>query len=142
MEPITSFSDDYRFLSNFWYVDVKFDNIVYPTVEHAYQAAKSDDKNIRRSFVDYETPGKAKRAGSELVLRHNWKEVRESVMFYLLRQKFEVPYLREKLMATKGRELIEGNVWNDTFWGQCPVGVGENKLGKILMGIRDNPFTF
>ncbi len=32
-------------------------------------------------------------------------------------------------------ELIEGNHWNDTFWGICN-GNGENNLGKILMKIR------
>ena len=33
-------------------------------------------------------------------------------------------------------ELIEGNVWNDTFWGVCN-GKGHNHLGKILMKVRD-----
>ena len=33
-------------------------------------------------------------------------------------------------------DLIEGNTWGDTFWGQVD-GKGENKLGKLLMKIRD-----
>ena len=30
---------------------------------------------------------------------------------------------------------IEGNTWNDTFWGVCN-GQGQNWLGKILMLVR------
>jgi predicted NAD-dependent protein-ADP-ribosyltransferase YbiA (DUF1768 family) len=43
--------------------------------------------------------------------------------------------LRERLLATGEAELIEGNTWNDTFWGVCK-GEGQNWLGKILMEVR------
>ncbi len=43
--------------------------------------------------------------------------------------------LGEQLLATGDAELIEGNTWNDTEWGICN-GIGDNKLGKILMRIR------
>ncbi len=43
--------------------------------------------------------------------------------------------LREKLLATGDRKLVEGNTWGDTFWGVCR-GNGKNHLGKILMKIR------
>jgi predicted NAD-dependent protein-ADP-ribosyltransferase YbiA (DUF1768 family) len=46
------------------------------------------------------------------------------------------PELKEKLLATKDIELVEGNHWHDTYWGVCN-GVGENHLGKILMAYRD-----
>ena len=44
--------------------------------------------------------------------------------------------LKKKLIDTGDATLIEGNTWNDTFWGVCN-GVGENNLGKILMKIRE-----
>jgi predicted NAD-dependent protein-ADP-ribosyltransferase YbiA (DUF1768 family) len=53
----------------------------------------------------------------------------------LCRQKFAIPWLRNKLLQTEDWLLVEGNAWNDTFWGQCR-GVGENNLGRILMAIR------
>ena len=56
-------------------------------------------------------------------------------MEYLLLQKFFIPELREKLLATGNEELIEGNWWGDTYWGVCK-GKGENNLGKSLMKIR------
>ena len=57
----------------------------------------------------------------------------------LLWQKFENPVLRKMLDATKPRELIEGNVWKDSFWGVYN-GKGENHLGKLLMLIRSETF--
>ena len=44
--------------------------------------------------------------------------------------------LKQKLLDTGELEIIEGNTWNDTYWGQCPIGYGLNNLGKILMLIR------
>lgn len=41
------------------------------------------------------------------------------------------------LLATGSEELIQGNTWNDTFWGvnhQHPKGL--NHLGRILMDVR------
>lgn len=45
------------------------------------------------------------------------------------------PDLADKLVATKDAELIEGNTWGDRIWGVCD-GIGENRLGKILMRVR------
>tara|TARA_Y100000296_G_scaffold19348_1_gene23079 strand:+ start:3287 stop:3481 length:195 start_codon:yes stop_codon:yes gene_type:complete len=44
--------------------------------------------------------------------------------------------LKENLIATAGRELIEGNTWGDTYWGVCN-GKGQNILGIILTRIRE-----
>lgn len=54
----------------------------------------------------------------------------------LVREKFRNPLLRAMLLATEDVELVEGNSWNDTFWGVCK-GVGLNWLGQILMKVRD-----
>jgi predicted NAD-dependent protein-ADP-ribosyltransferase YbiA (DUF1768 family) len=53
----------------------------------------------------------------------------------LVRRKFADPELAEKLLATGDEELVEGNTWNDRFWGVCR-GEGRNELGKILMRVR------
>ena len=44
--------------------------------------------------------------------------------------------LQERLLATGDAILIEGNTWNDTYWGVCN-GVGKNTLGQLLMKIRE-----
>ena len=134
---IDSFDGEYRFLSNFYSSKIKYEGIEYPTVEHAFQAAKSLDENIRQSIAALPTPGAAKKAGRRsVVLRGDWEQVKISVMKELVSRKFEMPEFRDKLFDTDDEELVEGNTWNDTFWGVCN-GKGRNELGKILMEIRD-----
>jgi ribA/ribD-fused uncharacterized protein len=116
---------------------VEFEGMVYPSVEHAYQAAKTKNLSERVVFQSPDlTAGKAKRLGSKLVLRDDWEEVKISIMKELNFKKFsENESLREKLLATGIKEIVEGNNWGDTFWGVCK-GVGENNMGKILMRVR------
>jgi len=134
-EPITSFAGEYDFLSNFYPAQVTFEQDVYPTVEHAYQAAKTNDPLERIAIRQASTPGQAKRLGKTVTMIQNWDNIKAHVMEDLLRQKFSDPFLMRKLIETRKRELIEGNTWGDTYWGVCK-GVGENMLGKLLMQIR------
>jgi ribA/ribD-fused uncharacterized protein len=132
---VSEFQVEFRFLSNFWEIPIKYEGIWFVSVEHAYQAAKTLDIEQRQLIARLDTPGKAKRAGKNLVLRPDWEEVKIPIMRELLKQKFSNRALMYKLRQTKG-ELIEGNTWGDTFWGVCR-GQGQNILGKLLMEIRD-----
>lgn len=134
---IDRFDGDYDFLSNFHMHPVTLDGVVYPSNEHAYQAAKTLDQAEREYVRTRTTPGLAKKAGRRNVtLRPDWDQVKLGVMEDLCRQKFQDPQLRKLLLATAPHDLVEGNWWNDTFWGVCN-GRGENHLGQILMGIRE-----
>ena len=133
---IDSFSGNHRFLSNFWPCSVMLDGEEYQSVEHAYVAAKTTDIVLRSIIQDCPTAGKVKQLGRKIKLRADWEEIKLSVMEDLLRQKFSEKTLKQRLLETKGYELIEGNHWNDTFWGVCN-GVGSNNLGKLLMKIRE-----
>lgn len=134
---IDSFTNDCRFLSNFYPAQVKLDGVAYPTVEHAYQAAKTRDPAEREAIRRAWSAGGAKKLGQKVNMRSDWLVYRETVMEDLLRQKFSVgSALAAELLATGDEELVEGNLWSDVFWGVCR-GVGENKLGKLLMKIRD-----
>jgi predicted NAD-dependent protein-ADP-ribosyltransferase YbiA (DUF1768 family) len=108
----------------------KFD---YPSVENAYQAAKSHGMDTRLLVC---SAGEAKKLGKLGMLRPDWEEVKLGIMEDLLRQKFSIPELQEKFLATGDATLIEGNWWGDTFWGVCRCK-GENHLGILLMKIRD-----
>lgn len=133
---IDRFDGEFEFLSNFFPCEVAQDGILYPTVEHAFQAAKTLDNFDKMQIAIADTPGKAKRLGRKVVLRSDWEEVKLAVMEDYLREKFCAgSELREKLLATGDEELVEGNWWNDTFWGVCN-GVGQNNLGKLLMKLR------
>ena len=135
---IKEFRGKYRFLSNFWFVRVLLDGVEYPSVEHAYQAAKSTDPIERQRVRAQGNPGQAKREGNHLSLRLDWNEVKESVMLDLLRQKFAQEPLRSMLLATGDDILQEGNYWGDIYWGVSPAGStrGRNRLGVLLMQVR------
>ena len=136
MNQITEFQGEHRFLSNFWPCQILLDGHYYRTVEHAYQAAKTDDLQTRDLIASVPSPSFAKRIGHRITLRAGWNDIRLEVMRSLVWKKFTYPGLRQMLLATGTAELIEGNTWGDTFWGVCN-GVGENNLGHILMNIRE-----
>lgn len=132
---IDYFWDEHRFLSNFDKVPIAYEGITYPTSENAFQAAKSLDPDIRKEFVNL-TPGQAKKKGRHIDLRPDWETVKLQVMENILRIKFATPKYKQLLLNTGNAVLIEGNTWNDTYWGVCN-GVGENHLGQLLMKIRN-----
>ena len=135
---IAGFFDKYRFLSNFWPVPggIVLDGRSYTTVEHAYQAAKTEDYVERLKIHGAVSPGDAKRLGRKVKVRDNWEQIKLELMLNLVRDKFSPgTRLARRLVETGEDELVEENSWGDTFWG-CRQGVGQNHLGKILMQVR------
>ena len=137
--PITAFHGPHAFLSNFAASPVLLDGQTYPTVEHAFQAAKTFDPEQRRLIQDANTPATAKRLGRGVTLRADWEQVKFDIMRGLLQQKFAQADLRQALLETGEAELIEGNTWNDRAWGRVLVKgqwIGKNWLGELLMEVR------
>jgi len=136
---IEQFSGKYAFLSNFYSCPVTYEDVEYPSAEHAYQAAKTLSK-IERSFIrKLQTAAKAKKAGRKVKLRADWDHLKIQVMEEILRNKFtRHTYLQNALLKTEDEILQEGNTWGDHFWGvDLKTKFGENHLGEILMKIRD-----
>lgn len=142
---IDSFFGVHRFLSNFYKTPTPVcdnEGIEYPTVEHAYQASKTDDLEIREAFAKLKSPYDAKKFGQEVECRPNWETARIPIMRDLLMRKFNMPLMRHRLIATYPHELVEGNTWHDNFWGNCFCGrkaclaPGKNWLGFHLDAIR------
>lgn len=133
MRKITQFNGDFEFLSNF-HVEPDMS-----CVEVEYQMSKCAKAEDQYQFVDL-SPQAAKRLGRSVELRSDWELIKVSRMHHLVLSKFQDwIYLRDLLLSTGNAELIEGNIWGDTFWGVCK-GVGENHLGKILMQVRSALF--
>ena len=133
---ISFFDDEYSFLSNFYEHPVEYDGLIYPTNEHAFQAAKVLDIKQKEKIKNESSPSRAKFAGRHVKLRDDWEQVKIDIMYEICKKKFENKDLREKLLATGDKILIEGNTWNDDFWGKCTEN-GKNNLGLILMKIRE-----
>ena len=128
------FRKEYSFLSNFYNTTIKKDNYDFPSLENAYQAEKSNDRDIKYFFSKC-SPVEAKRKGKKIKIVDNWEDIKLKVMYDLLLIKFKDDILREKLLSIK-QDIIEDNYWNDYYWGVCN-GKGENNLGKLLMKTRD-----
>lgn len=133
---INKFTGEYRFLSNFQSANVVGDGVIYKSVEHAFQAMKSLDSKERQMIWQCETPAEAKRLGRKITLRPDWENIKDSIMLSLVLDKFKNPLWRKLLLETGDEILQEGNTWGDTYWGVCK-GKGKNRLGEILMRVRD-----
>ena len=139
---IDDFQGDYAFLSNFAPAPVRLNGVQYPTVEHAYQAAKTLEPAEREKIRGASTPGLARKMGRKVAKRPDWPDLKVDLMRDLVRQKFEGQRdLKKSLLATGDAELVEGNTWHDNFWGNCRCArcastPGQNWLGRILMDVR------
>ena len=134
---VWGFRGDYFFLSNFYPAKV----YRYPTLEHAFVAAKTVSRTERDYILQLRSPSEAKKYSRTLTLRPNWEQIELEVMETLLKEKFKDPGLRARLLATNDAELVEGNLWHDNFWGDCGCRKcqdipGQNHLGKLLMQVR------
>ena len=136
---IIKFKDEYRWLSNFVDVEIEWEGRIYKSVEHAYQSAKSLDKEWKEFCRSDVSSGKVKRASRDIEIRDDWEAIKKSVMKNLLIKKFSDERYRSKLMATGNTYIIEGNTWGDTFWGvDLNSGEGKNILGLMIMEIRSS----
>lgn len=146
MVLIDKFDGEYAFLSNYYPSKIVYDvddgyTMYAKTVEHGFHAAKTLSMEEELDILAANTPGQAKRLGRKCTLRPDWENVKDDVMRTLLRKKFAIPELRDKLLATGDAKLIEGTTWHDNYWGVCSCekcgGRGKNRLGELLMEIRE-----
>jgi ribA/ribD-fused uncharacterized protein len=141
MASIRQFKDKHAFLSNFHPAKVIYDNIEFPTVEHAYQYAKFNIDKIKEEIRSVETPKEAKQIASRYknFIPANFHRGKRSLMYTLCHEKFSTnDELQKQLLETHPSELVEGNYWGDTYWGvDLKTNCGANHLGKILMLVRE-----
>lgn len=131
---INEFRGKYYFLSNFYETPVTWNGLTYLNNEAAFQSAKTFSD--RECFTNLD-PSSAKKLGRKVQLRSDWENVKNDVMYEICKAKFsQNTELKKRLLSTGNEHLEEGNTWGDKIWGTVN-GVGENRLGKILMRIRE-----
>jgi ribA/ribD-fused uncharacterized protein len=116
--------------------DITIGGIVYPSVEHAYQAAKFSDIDVREQIAEADDVRAARKLGREMPgIDPNWDARKSTVMEQLVRAKFtQDTVLGERLAKTGSANIVmEGY---DSFWGTGRDGDGDNQLGEILETIR------
>lgn len=130
---IKEFKGKYYFLSNYSKSNIIINGITFLNAEAALHSFKDIKRQSEFASLD---PATAKRKGRSVRLRHDWEDIKDDIMYLVVKAKFEQNSdLKDKLIATGDEYLEEGNTWNDTYWGVCK-GRGKNMLGKILMRIR------
>jgi predicted NAD-dependent protein-ADP-ribosyltransferase YbiA (DUF1768 family) len=117
--------------------DVPPDSKPYPSLEHAFQAVRSNDgAAVRRC----ETSRDAKRIGAKAFKKRSDQDAFRAkavdVMDALIRDRFARAD-RDALLATGTRRLRHGNEYGDGYWGLKGDGSGRNELGKALERCRD-----
>lgn len=144
IRSISRFENEFEFLSNFYTAPFVWNGRCWPTVEHAYQAAKIPTPGSFWEVIAAKEAADAKRLGRRVKLREGWEEIKISIMTELVWLKFEYNLtLRTKLINTGKVKLIEGNWWHDNTWGDCfcktcSNRAGKNVLGSILMEVRED----
>lgn len=140
---ISEFRGQYDFLSNFAYARVEYEGHTFRSSEHAFQWAKCGDETELDKFSYKVSAADAKKNGRTVKLQEGWDELKYGIMHKIVEEKFSYDKkLADKLLATEGEELVEGNTWHDNYWGSCSCSKcgnkGANNLGKILMDIRSD----
>lgn len=122
-------------------VEVKFNNFTYPSVEHAYQSAKSNDDGWNDICLNSNlTPYQIKAKSKFVTQVDNWNDIKIGVMKELIYKKFSQTPFKELLLGTRDENIVEGNMWGDKFWGvdiKNTPNEGENHLGRIIMDVRN-----
>lgn len=139
---INRFDGKYAFLSNYYSCPVTFGGITYENSEAAFHAQKTLSEKERRKFANL-SPSESKRLGRKVTLRNDWEDIKTEAMYKVCFAKFsQNENLKRKLLDTGNQFLEEGTTWHDNCWGNCVCEKcrnipGENRLGKILMKIRE-----
>jgi len=126
-DKIHEFTGTFAFLSNAYPASVWVDGLRYPTVTHAYQAAKTNDPEKKRAIREAKTPREATKLGRAAARTEGRVIDGCAVMTELVKKKFESPILRSMLLAT-GESLLAncGGKSSSDDW-----------LGKIIMQVRE-----
>lgn len=149
------FRNKYWFLSNMCpcQVTIGLDTgiFTFTCAEAAFQACKNPNEVDQFLNIDGFEAKRRGRKVNMLCSRDEWNAVKDKYMELVVKAKFDQnPDLKIQLMNVKG-DIVEENTWKDGYWGMYkvldhvedqtrePVYVlkGKNKLGEILMSIRD-----
>lgn len=141
---VKEFRGEYAFLSNYYYNPFTWRGIVFPTGEHAFSCAKTwyltngDPVVWRERILSDPAPVKAKYHGRSMAIdAKQWDANKVQYMREIVHARFQTSEqsMVGPLINTGAMMLVEGNTWNDVFWGRCN-GKGFNTLGAILMEER------
>ena len=134
--------DPYYEFTNFYQAPLQIDGRVWATSENYFQAQKYIGTPLDGAIQQSQTAREAFDISRTPVLglqwrRSDWEEVKDDVMYVALYAKFtQHELLRRLLLDTGERKLVE-HTSRDSYWGDSGDGSGHNKLGQLLMKVRE-----
>jgi ribA/ribD-fused uncharacterized protein len=129
----------YGCFSNFSRHPIKIGGLLYKTTEHYYQSKKFEGTKYEKIVREAKGPKKAAIEGRDTKkpLRKDWEEVKEDVMYAALKAKFTQHLkCKETLLSTENMLIVEDSPY-DCYWGWGKSHTGKNRLGHLLMRLRD-----
>lgn len=132
-------SEPYGEFSNFSPHPFELKGKVWPTSEHYFQAQKFAGTAQEEAIRLAKSPMIAARMGRSRAhpLRPDWESIKDDIMREVLLKKFtQNASLHSLLLNTGNAEIIE-HTKNDRYWGDGGDGSGRNRLGQLLMELRE-----
>ena len=132
-------NEPYGEFSNFSSHPFELKGRIWPTSEHYFQAQKFAGTEHEEAVRLAKSPMIAARMGRSRAhpLRADWEAVKDDIMREALRAKFaQHPAIKSLLLSTGMAELVE-HTTNDRYWGDGGDGKGKNRLGQLLMELRE-----
>jgi len=138
--PIKFYSETAQWgeFSNFSPYVVMLNGKRWPTSEHYFQAQKFDQKAYQEKIRKSASPMKAAELGRsrKVKIKANWDRKKDNVMYDVVYAKFTQHSSLKELLLSTGDALLIEHTENDSYWGNGGDGSGKNRLGKILMQVR------
>ena len=135
-----STKDQYGCFSNFSRHPFELDGKQWLTTEHYFQAQKFPGNEAYQEKIRLEnSPMVATRLGRSRAqpIRADWEQVKDELMKTALLAKFtQNKDILAILLSTGDAQLVE-HTKNDRYWGDGGDGSGKNKLGLLLMEVRE-----
>jgi len=116
----------------------ELDDAEWPSAEHYYQAMKFANAEYREKIRQAETPQEAAKLGKSRrqKRRKDWKQ---NSVTYMTRATYikcrTYSHIANALLDTGDKEIKDLTMY-DYFWGSGRDMRGENRFGKMLMGVR------
>lgn len=137
---IKFYTPEFYVFNNFSPHAIEFRGKLYPTSEHAYQAAKCTDPGGREEIRNARSPLLAKKLANDTYKAAkdpDWRNRKVAVLEEILRAKLAQHPEAQEALRRSGREDIVEDSPTDYFWGEGADGSGQNMLGKLWMKLRD-----
>ena len=136
-------TDPYYEFTNFYErKPIEIDGVKWKTSEHYFQAQKFKGypeliESVRLLPSPRDAFAFVRRPDVQDKIRQDWPLVKENVMLHALRCKFSQSRRLKSLLLSTGDAVLVEHTANDNYWGDGGDGSGKNRLGNLLMKVRE-----